>query len=160
MTSQLLIRIIDKIDIPYWGHNFVMEFMNFLPWLVFLPILWSKRLTERIAPQYQSLFRGSRLGIVIGFSIISLMPKMESRYTIPVIPLTSVLLGWMLSLEKEIVSTDRWWKGILLAGFAASCVTACAGLIFVSASTGTIISLGAAVCATFFIFLKRSDDSG
>ncbi|MGB7582796.1 MAG: glycosyltransferase family 39 protein [Sedimentisphaerales bacterium] len=160
MTNQLLIRIIDKIDILYWGHNFIMEFMNFLPWLVFLPMLWREKLTERIAPQYQSLFRGSRLGIVIGFIIISLMPKMESRYTIPVIPLVSVLLGWTLSLEKEIVSTDRLWKSVLLAGFAVSCVTAAAGLVFVSVSAGTIITLGATICATVFIFLKRGKIQG
>jgi 4-amino-4-deoxy-L-arabinose transferase-like glycosyltransferase len=160
MTNQLLIRIIDKVDILYWGRNFVREFRDFLPWLVFLPILWSKKSTERITPQYRSLFRGSRLGIVIGFSIISLMPKMESRYTMPVIPLVSVLLGWMLSLEKEIVSTDRLWESILLAGFAVSCVTAAAGLVFVSVSAGAIIAMGAAICATSFIFLKRGKIQG
>ncbi len=47
MTNQLLIRIIDKIDILYWGHNFIIEFMNILPWLVFLPMLWSRKLTKR-----------------------------------------------------------------------------------------------------------------
>ncbi len=35
----------------------------------------------------------------------------------PLIPLVSVLLGWMLSLEKEIVSSDRLWKNILLGWF-------------------------------------------
>jgi small basic protein len=160
MTSQLLIRIIDKIDILYWGHNFVKEFLNILPWLVFLPILWSKKLTERIAWQYRPLYRGSRLGIVIGFSIISLMPKMEARYTMPLIPLVSVLLGWILTLEKETVYTDRFWKNILLGGFVVSCVTAGAGLVFVSVSAGTIIALAAAICATIFIFLKCGEIQG
>jgi hypothetical protein len=73
----------------------------------------------------------------------------------PLIPLVSVLLGWMLSLQREIVSTDRLWKNILLAGFVVSCLTAAAGLIFVSVSAGTIIALAAAICATIFIFLKR-----
>jgi 4-amino-4-deoxy-L-arabinose transferase-like glycosyltransferase len=155
MTNQLLIRIIDKVDILYWGRNFVREFTDFLPWLVFLPVLWSKKLTERIAPQYRSLFRGSRLGIVIGFTIISLMPKMESRYTMPVIPLVCILLGWVLSLEKEIIWTDRLWKSILLAGFAVFCVTAAAGLVFVPVSAGEIIAMAAAVCAASFVFLKR-----
>ena len=160
MTNQLLIRIIDKVDILYWGQNFVRAFLNILPWLVFLPMLWSRKLTSRIAPQYEAIFRGSRLGVVIGFCIISLMPKMEARYTIPLIPLVSVLLGWMLSLQKEIVSTDRLWKNILLAGFVVSCVTAAMGLIFVSISTGTIIAMAAAICATIFIFLKREAIQG
>jgi hypothetical protein len=154
MTGQLLIRIIDKVDILYWGRNFVSEFLSFLPWLVFLPMLWSRKLTDRIAPQYEAIFRGSRLGIVIGFCIISLMPKMEARYTMPLIPLVSVLLGWMLSLQKEVVSTDRLWKNILLAGFVVSCLTAAAGLIFVSVSAGTIIAMAAAICATIFVFLR------
>ena len=123
-------------------------------------MLWSRRVTSRVAPQYEAIFRGSRLGIVIGFCIISLMPKMEARYTMPLIPLVSVLLGWMLSLQKEIVSTDRLWKNILLAGFVVSCLTAVVGLIFASVSVGTIISLAAAICATIFIFLKRDAIQG
>jgi 4-amino-4-deoxy-L-arabinose transferase-like glycosyltransferase len=160
MTGQLLIRIIGNPDIRYWGNNFVREFITFLPWLVFLPMLWSRKVTSRIAPQYEAIFRGSRLGIVIGFCVISLMPKMEARYTMPLIPLVSVLLGWILSLQKEIVPADRLWRNILLAGFVVSCLTAAAGLIFASVSAGTIIALAAAICATIFIFLKREAIQG
>jgi 4-amino-4-deoxy-L-arabinose transferase-like glycosyltransferase len=155
MSGQLLMRIITEFDFLYWGHNVVMEFVNFLPWLVFLPMLWDKKLISRIVPQYLALFRGSRLGIVIGFCIITLMPKMEDRYIMPLIPIVSVLLGWMLSLQPEYVATDRLWKNILLAGYVVFCVTGTAGLIFVSRSAGAIIALAAAICATVFIFIKH-----
>ena len=154
MSSQLVTRIIRKPDILYWGQNFVREFVTFLPWLLFVPILWDKKLASRIDPQYRALFRGSRLGMVIGFCIINVMPGMEARYAMPVIPLAAFLLGWALSLQTEYVSTDRLWKNILLACLVVSCATAVAGLIFVFRLPGAIIALAAAIFATGFVFTK------
>jgi 4-amino-4-deoxy-L-arabinose transferase-like glycosyltransferase len=156
MSSQLAIRVIRKLDFLYWGKNVLKEFKTFLPWLVFVLILWDRKLVSRITPEYQPLFRGSRLGIVISFIAITLMPGMEGRYTMPLIPLISVLLGWMLSLHKEAVSTDRLWKSILLVCFAVLCVTAAGGLIFVTKSAGTVVALAAAICATVVVFRKRN----
>jgi hypothetical protein len=123
-------------------------------------MLWNKSLTSRIAPQYQPLFRGSRLGMVIGFVIISLMPKMEARYTMPVIPLASILLGWLLSLHKEVVPTDRLWKNILLVCFILSCLIAATGLIFVTRSPVTVIAFAATIIATAFVIWKRNSIQG
>jgi 4-amino-4-deoxy-L-arabinose transferase-like glycosyltransferase len=160
MSSQLLIRIIGDLDILYWGQNVLREFEAFLPWLLFVPMLWNKSLTSRIAPQYQPLFLGSRLGMVIGFVIITLMPRMEARYTMPLIPLISVLLGWLLSLHKEVVSTDRLWKNIVLVCLLVSCLIAAAGLIFVTRSPATVATLAATIIATAFVLRKRNAIQG
>jgi len=160
MSSQLLIRIIGDLDILYWGQNVLREFEAFLPWLLFVPMLWNKSLTSRIAPQYQPLFHGSRLGMVIGFVIITLMPKMEARYTMPVIPLASILLGWLLSLHKEVVPTDRLWKNILLVCFILSCLIAATGLIFVTRSPVTVIAFAATIIATAFVIWKHNAIQG
>jgi 4-amino-4-deoxy-L-arabinose transferase-like glycosyltransferase len=156
MSSELLVRIIGKFDVLYWGQNVVREFITFLPWLLFVPMLWDKSETSQIEPTNMPLFRGCRLGIVIGFVVITLMPRMEARYSMPVIPLVSILLGWLLSLHKEFVSSDRLWKNILLVCFAVSCLTATAGLIFVTRSPGAIAALGFAICATTAVFWKRN----
>jgi len=157
MSSQLLTRIINKLDFLYWGQNVVRSFFVFLPWLLFVPMLWDKSLTSRIEPAGAVLFRGCRLGTVIGFILIILMPKMEARYTMPVIPIVCILLGWLLSLHTDFVSADRFWKNAILAFLVVSCLTAAAGLIFVSKSSATIIALVLAVSATAVVFWKRNE---
>ena len=157
MSWQLLMRIFGKLELFYWGQNIVRSFTAFLPWLLFVPMLWDKQLISQIEQEDLPLFRGCRLGIVIGFVAILLMPKMEARYTMPVIPLTSVLIGWLLSLRKELVATDRLWKGILLVFLLISCLTATGGLVFVSRSPAVIVALVLAVCATAIVFWKRKE---
>jgi len=157
MSSQLLIRIIADFDILYWGQNAIRSFTAFLPWLLFVPMLWDKSQTSQIEVAYISLFRGCRLGLVIGFVAIILMPKMEARYSMPVIPLTCVLLGWLLSFRRELISTDRLWKNVLLGCLVVSCLTAVAGVIFVSRSPAAIIALVLAFCATAIVFWKRNE---
>jgi len=156
MSGQLLTRIIRKPDVIYWGRNVARSFTNFLPWLVFIPMLWDKKLTSQIEQAYWTLFRGCQLGLVTGFVVINLMPGMESRYSMPVIPLASVLLGWMLSLRKELCSSEQLWKNILLACFLASCLTAAAGLIFVTRTLIAFVVLALAICATAIVFWKRN----
>jgi hypothetical protein len=157
MSSQLLMRIITEFDFIYWGQNVVRSFTVFLPWLLFVPMLWDKSITSKIEQEHISLFRGCRLGIVIGFVAIILMPKMEARYSMPVIPIVSILLGWLLSLHAEFAASDRLWKNILLICLLISCITAAGGFIFVSGSPATIIALVLAVCATAVVFWKRKE---
>jgi hypothetical protein len=157
MSSQLLMRIITEFDFLYWGQNVIRSFTVFLPWLLFVPMLWDKSLTSQIEQEHVALFRGCRLGIVIGFVAIILMPKMEARYTMPVIPIVCILLGWLLSLHTNFEATDRLWKNILLVVLAVSVLTAAGGLIFVTRSAATITALVIAVCATAVIWRKRNE---
>ncbi|MBA7479764.1 hypothetical protein ES707_15200 [subsurface metagenome] len=156
MSGQLFTRIIRKPDIADWGLNVLKAFRNFLPWVLFVPMLWDKKITSQIEPAHKGLFSGCRLGMLLGFIAINLMPGMESRYSMPVIPLASVLLGWSLPLHKEFVSSDRLWKNILLACFVVSCLTAIAGLIFITMEPAAIIVLCSSICATAAVFLKRN----
>jgi 4-amino-4-deoxy-L-arabinose transferase-like glycosyltransferase len=157
MRSQLLIRIIAKFEFLYWAQNVVRALIVFLPWLLFVPMLWDKSLIAQIESPNLPLFRGCRLGMVIGFAAIILMPKMEARYTMPVIPITCILLGWLLSLRKELVPTDRLWKNILLVCLVVSCLTALGGLVFISKSPGVIVALILAVCAAFVVLRNRNE---
>jgi len=157
MSSQLLMRIITEFDFLYWGQNVIRSFTVFLPWLLFVPMLWDKSLISQIEQENVFLFRGCRLGIVIGFVAIILMPKMEARYTMPVIPVVSILLGWLLSLHTKFEAPDRLWKSILMVVLAISILTATAGLIFVTRSAATIAALVLAVCATAVIWRNRNE---
>jgi 4-amino-4-deoxy-L-arabinose transferase-like glycosyltransferase len=103
MTRQLLMRIIVKPYFPTWGWRFLGAIANFLPWLLFLSMLWDKKLTIQIEQSYVAIFRGCRLGLVVSFTVINMMPGMFARYSMPAIPVACVLLGMLLVLGKESV---------------------------------------------------------
>jgi hypothetical protein len=172
MEGQLLMRIFGGFDLYYWGQNVVRAFIAFLPWLLFLPMLWDKSQVAQIKEGDIPLYRGCRLGIVIGFALIILMPKMEARYSMPVIPMVCMLLGWMLSLRKGLIPSDRLWKGILLACLVISCLTATAGVVLTAgiipwfkgleerSIMGAVIALIAAVCSTYIVIRRRNEIRG
>jgi 4-amino-4-deoxy-L-arabinose transferase-like glycosyltransferase len=163
MTRQLLIRIIFKTDFLSWGRKFLGALANFLPWLLFLPMLWDKKLTIQVEQPYTAIFRGCRLGLVVSFTVINLMPGMFARYSMPAIPIACVLLGMLLVLGKEPVHSNLLWKKVLLVCFLISCLTAAAGVLLASKKTVTVINivfLGLVICATLVVFWKRKSIQG
>jgi 4-amino-4-deoxy-L-arabinose transferase-like glycosyltransferase len=156
MSSQLLIRFIQQIDWDGWAENILKAFVNLLPWLLIAPILWDKKLFAVMTPDEQTLFRGCRTGTIAVFVIINFMPGTSARYSLPVVTTFCLLMGWMLSLHKEWLATDRLWKNILLICLPVSCLSAVAGLIFVSRLPGSFAALGFAVCATAVVYRMRN----
>jgi hypothetical protein len=69
---------------------------------------------DRVPPAYRPLFRGCRLGMVLGFAGLCLVPGLLSRYTIPALPMAAILLGWLLAPRRGLLASDRLWRGILL----------------------------------------------
>lgn len=157
MTSQLLIRIIPKTpDVARWGSNVVKAFVNFLPWLLFVPMLWDRQLVPGIGQEHGPLFRGCRLGLVIAFAAINLMPGMQSRYSLPAVPLASVLVGWLLPLHKGFTASDRLWKNTLLICFVVTCLTAIAGLAAVTRTLPAFAVSALTICITIVVFRKHA----
>ncbi len=155
MVSQFLVRIIVKPNFVRWGWSIVRAFGNFLPWVLFVPILWDKNMTLHIKQEHIALFKGCRLGLVISFAIINLMPGVQSRYSMPVFPLASVLLGWVLSISGGAASGNRVWRNLLLASFAVSCVTAGVGLVFVTVGPAAIVISALTVCCAIASYRSR-----
>lgn len=133
--------------------NMLMSFVNLLPWLLFLPVLWNKKLISCMGSDKIGLFKGCRLGLAVGFATISLMPGTEARYSMPLLPMASLLLGWMLSMDKVF---NRVWKNLLLVCSCVLCLSAAAG-VFMIAKNWTAIVI---VLVTFFtatvVFQKRT----
>jgi 4-amino-4-deoxy-L-arabinose transferase-like glycosyltransferase len=156
MSGQLLIRILRSVEIGRMAVMTPRALVNFLPWLPLFPLLWNKKILAQIPPQHLPLFRGCRLGMLIGFVIIDLLPGGQARYTMPVIPLTSVLLGWVLSSWRDFPREGRAWKPILLGGFILACLTSAAGLIFVVKGMAAWIVMGLTIGMAAAIFHKRT----
>jgi 4-amino-4-deoxy-L-arabinose transferase-like glycosyltransferase len=160
MTWQLLMRIIVKPKFLSWGRKFLGALANFLPWLLFLPILWDKKFTTQIEQSYTAIFRGCRLGLVVSFTVINIMPGMFARYSMPAIPVACVLLGMLLVLGKKSVHSDLLWKNVLLVCFLISCLTAAAGVLLVTNKPVNVIFSGVVICATLVIFWKHKSIQG
>jgi 4-amino-4-deoxy-L-arabinose transferase-like glycosyltransferase len=133
--------------------NFLKSLVGLLPWLLFIPILWDKKSISCIESDKMGLFKGCRLGLVVGFAVICLMPGTEARYSMPLLPLASLLLGWMISMYKL---SNRVWKNLLLVCSCVLCLSAIAGVFTLMKNWTAII----VVLVTFFmaimVFRKRA----
>jgi len=148
-SHELLERVIpDEIDYPLWGENILVAFANFLPWLLFVPLLWIGRFNAPVLAQRGGLFRGARLAMVISFAFFNLMPGSLSRYSLPVLPLASILLGWVLAEHTRPVPTDRLWRWAVLICLMGACVSAAGGMVVLTAGPMAWLALAAAVLVT------------
>jgi 4-amino-4-deoxy-L-arabinose transferase-like glycosyltransferase len=129
--------------------------MLLLPWLLFLPILWDKKLVEHLEPRNHNTFKACRAALIICFLLLSLMPGTEGRYFLPLVPLAAYLLGWSLSLHQGFALSDRVWKNLLLGCFFTLSVTAVVGLLVVTAKWSAFMVTAVTICVAIAVFLKR-----
>ncbi|NQU75985.1 MAG: glycosyltransferase family 39 protein [Planctomycetes bacterium] len=118
-----------QVNFTNWGEGPLRGLVNMLPWLLMTPLLWMRRFTSRIPVEHLGGFRACRLAMVVSFVAMNLMPGTESRYSMPVIPLVAILLGWILSLHTEPIWTDRLWRGAVLIFLIAASAIGIAGAI-------------------------------
>lgn len=159
LVGDMLLRLRPK-SLGYWAENIGESLVSFLPWTLFAGALWDKRLTGRIPSEQQGLYKGARLGFVIGYLAIMLMPQSETRYVLPVYGVGAILLGWALSLHDELFATDRVWKWALLVCSVVCVLTAAAGLVYIAVAPGHAdvfggIALGASIGIALYLWAKR-----
>ncbi len=94
--------------------NLLRALVNLMPWMFFLPLLWKRSWLHNLPDEDQRLFRGLRLGLVITFVAICLMPMTRPRYSLPVFPLACLLLGWALDGVSIPKIAERWCRNTLL----------------------------------------------
>ncbi len=82
---------------------------SFLPWLLFLPLLWRQLPKEASA---SALVRGGRLAVLIFMGLILLMPLTKGRYLMPALP--PLLLIVALQLGQ-----DAWPRPTILVRLQA-----------------------------------------
>ena len=69
---------------------------SFLPWLLFLPLLW-RQLPS--APAASALVRGGRLAILVFMGLILLMPLTKGRYLMPALPPLLLIIALQLGQD-------------------------------------------------------------
>jgi 4-amino-4-deoxy-L-arabinose transferase-like glycosyltransferase len=129
-----------------WLRNFGKSFTNLLPWGLFLPLLWHRGFVSPIPPARLPLLKGARLGMVISFLGISLIPGNSARYGLPILGLMSILIGWVLAEVGELPDRGRMWRGGLLVCFGLAALTGAVGFVGARMDLWGAVLLCVAVC--------------
>jgi len=110
--------------------NLRNSFVNFLPWVLGLPLFWWRPALSRLEARDRLITEAARWPIVICAFVIMLVPGMLPRYTLPLIIPYALLLALLL---KAVMKAGRE-NDILRWPLAAACVTGAGmvtfGLIF------------------------------
>ncbi len=141
-------------DGPHWVLHLVESLGNLLPWGLLIPLLWWHGFTASVPPSRRALFKGARLGLVIPFVAITLIPGNNPRYGAPCLGLMSLLLGWILSCQQQLPEGGRLWRGALLGGYVLASLATAAGFFTVHRTLGALLVLGGAACLTVLL-LRR-----
>ncbi len=150
MWHQFIIRFIPE-NPQRFAETFTDSFVNFLPWLLFVPVLWDKKRLCELELEQIRFFKGARLGLIISFLFIAFLPTGESRYAMPAFATAAVLLGWMMSIKRKQPAGDSMWKFIIFAGLLCSCILAGAGLLRLNTKPFSIFT--ALLCFAFTAYL-------
>lgn len=108
-----------EFDVMNWLLQVPQSLVNFLPWAVLLPLVWSKEVTV----PWQALgrrglwLRGLRAGLVVGFLVIALLPSSRPRFMLPLNVVAAVLVMecFVLLPHERQWRWVRAWTWMLLA---------------------------------------------
>ncbi len=122
----------DNLDIIGWGVNLAQALLYFLPWLLFFPFLKNKECMAEIPEDKRHLLNGLMMAIVSGFILVSLMPGTRARYFVPLISISCILVGLLLSSISLKKTVCNFWKNTLLAFSLLSVCSFAAGICLVN----------------------------
>ena len=147
-SKQLAPRVIPSFKTFNLPRTLPGALRDFLPWSLFLPLLWVRRFTSRIPAGQQAMFKGCRLGMVVGFMLLAAMPCAIPRYVMPAQPVMAMMVGWVLSRHREPIPSDRVWVWGILAALALAAASSVAGLaVFSRGGYAWVACAGAIVAA-------------
>src|SRR5207248_4506233 len=112
-TEQMKERVSGGIDWRAYVENFPRGLSNYLPWLLFLPLLWSRAALAKLSERDAAIVRALRWPVVVCFfGLMLLLSPILPRYTLPMIVPASLLLA--LAMKAKFPSRAlRWslWAG-------------------------------------------------
>jgi 4-amino-4-deoxy-L-arabinose transferase-like glycosyltransferase len=139
-----------------WAFNVGKSFTGLLPWGLFLPLLWRRDFIAHVPPAQTPVLKGARLGLVISFLAITLIPGNSPRYGLPVLGLICVLLGWILAEVGELPDRGRLWRGALLVCYGVAPLAAAMGFFGVRMELWGAVLFCVALCLTILYTRERA----
>ncbi len=132
MSGEMVARMMPwNVDWGLWAKNVLKSLLILLPWICFVPVLWQRQFVAHLPQEHQPAFKGARLGLLLGFALVTLIPGNSSRYALPVVGLGSVLLGWVLASVSPLPDGGKPWRMSLLIGLGLAGISAVIGLVLV-----------------------------
>ena len=159
ISSRTTLPPTGRVPLGEWLLRVPQGFVNFLPWTVLLPLLWSRRVNGHFArtePRERTLFRGMRWGMVATFLVMSLLPGGSARYVYPLVVIPSVLLAWVLCLPDGADGTrlyPEWlpnvWRNVnfALCGLVVCPAVAMPFVGSVSSALGIVVPASCVIIA-------------
>lgn len=143
----------EQIRLSQWAGQLGLALVLFMPYLLAAPLLWMSHVRTGMDEPAQGMFKGLRIGWVIGFVLLVAMPGGLSRYVLPVWPAAALALGWGLERHTRVLISDRIWKAALIVGAFVAAVIAGGALAVEGISLATL-AIGAAAAAVVFALLQ------
>jgi 4-amino-4-deoxy-L-arabinose transferase-like glycosyltransferase len=116
----------NKSDAKSYALNMPRAFADQLPWLLFAPLLWTRR--KAWSGREGALVRGTLLAGTVCFFVLLLIPGVLTRYVLPLTVPLAVLLALAVGEEKfqpPARFLRAWWRtnsGFALGLLALACV--------------------------------------
>lgn len=102
------------IDYGHWAKSIFHSAFFFLPWLIFLPLAWSRELAFESSLK-ENVFKSSRTALIINFALVNLIPDTQARYSVPLLPLFAYVCGIaILSADNKKFLLTAWRTFLLV----------------------------------------------
>jgi 4-amino-4-deoxy-L-arabinose transferase-like glycosyltransferase len=111
-----------KMTLRLWIENLWNNYENILPWLLFVPLWWNRRILAAMPEKDAAIFRGLRAATALCGSVLILIPGYLSRYNVPLVVPASLLTALVLRSPDLLPARllPVWRTGVLmLLGVAA-----------------------------------------
>lgn len=101
------------IDYGHWAQSIFHSAFFFLPWVIFLPLAWSRELAFESSLK-ENIFKSSRTALIINFAIVNLIPDTQARYSVPLLPLFAYVCGIAILSGDNKKFLLKAWRTFLL----------------------------------------------
>jgi 4-amino-4-deoxy-L-arabinose transferase-like glycosyltransferase len=131
--AQSMGRVTGQFDFAGWASNLPRALSDQLPWVLFAPLLWRPALPG-LDRRAHAMFRGTRLGVLICFFGLLLIPGILPRYALPLVAPFACLLAFALAdhrLAPPSKALLAWWRSNSILALVLA-VAACASTILLA----------------------------
>ena len=117
------------IDYAGWMGTWLKVLVDFLPWALLLPFLWSRTWMAALPARQQQVFAACRLALVVAYVLVNAMPATRSRYSMPLFPLAALLLGWLLAAQPPRPLLSPLWRRLVLSAVFVCLIASVVGAL-------------------------------
>ncbi len=99
-----------------WLAQFPRTLVNFLPWALFLPLLWKPGAHAHWSARQRAWFLGCRTGMIAAAVLVLLSPGSSSRFVMPLVAVPALLLGAVMGDPTFYLSErlEAAWRAVLV----------------------------------------------